>query len=192
MTLAACAPGDTPDAAQGGLALPEGHPDISAAGAPGAALTGVVQETMDGGGYTFARIATGGRELWAAGPMTPLTVGDEVSLPDTLPMANFTAKSVDRTFDVLYFTAGFQAPGDVTGNAEFEGTVTESMNSGGYTYVQVEAGESTLWIAGPEIEIPENATVAWNGGMRMVDFHSSTLDRTFDEIYFVTQIFVVQ
>jgi len=189
--LAACAPGETPDTAQGGMALPEGHPDISSMGAPGAVLAGVVQETMDGGGYTFARLDTGDREIWAAGPMTSLTVGDRVSLPDTMAMVDFTAGSVDRTFDVLYFTGAFQTGTVGRAVAAFQGEVKETMNSGGYTYAQVVAGDQTLWLAGPETEVAVGATVAWNGGMRMVNFSSRTLNRTFDEIYFVGEIIPV-
>jgi len=191
VALAACAPGDAPDAAQGGMPLPEGHPDISSLGAPGAVLSGVVQETMDGGGYTFALLDTGGREIWAAGPMTPLAVGEQVSLADTMAMVNFTAASVDRTFDVLYFTGAFKTGEAEVAAAEFQGEVTETMNSGGYTYLKVTAGELSLWLAAPEGEVTVGSTVAWNGGMRMVDFNSRTLNRTFDELYFIDQFVVV-
>ena len=191
VAVAACAPGETPDAAQADSALPEGHPDISSMGAPGSVLSGVVQETMDGGGYTFALLDTGDREIWAAGPMTSLAVGDRVSLPDTMAMVDFTASSVDRTFDLLYFTGAFQTgPTDVVA-AEFQGEVTETMNSGGYTYLLVAAGDQALWLAAPESEVTVGATVAWNGGMRMVSFNSRTLNRTFDELYFIDQFVVV-
>ena len=191
LAVAACAPGETPDTAEAGAALPEGHPDISAMGAPGAVLAGVVQETVDGGGYTFARLDTGDREIWAAGPMTHLAVGDKVSLPDTLPMVDFTASSLDRTFDVLYFTGAFQTGEAEMAAAEFQGEVKETMNSGGYTYVQVTAGDQTLWLAAPETEVAVGATVAWNGGMRMVDFASRTLNKTFDEIFFIGELVVL-
>ena len=39
VAVAACAPGETPDTAQGGAALPEGHPDISSMGAPGSVIS---------------------------------------------------------------------------------------------------------------------------------------------------------
>ena len=191
VAVAACAPGETPDTAQGGAALPEGHPDISALGVPGSVLSGIVQETMDGGGYTFALLDTGGREIWAAGPMTPLAVGEQVSLADTMAMVNFTAASVDRTFDVLYFTGAFQTGTFTAPAAEFQGEVRETMNSGGYTYLLVAAGDQTLWLAAPESEVTVGATVAWNGGMRMVSFNSRSLNRTFDELFFIDRFVVV-
>lgn len=191
VAVAACAPGESPDTAQAGAALPEGHPDISAMGAPGSVLSGVVQETMDGGGYTFALLDTGDREIWAAGPTAALAVGDQVSLPDTMAMIDFTAASVGRTFDVLYFTGAFQTATRDVGVAEFQGEVTETMNSGGYTYLLVAAGDQSLWLAAPESEVTVGATVAWTGGMRMLNFNSRTLNRTFDELYFIDQFAVV-
>ena len=192
VAVAACAPGETPETDRGGMALPEGHPDITSMGVAGSVVSGVVQETMDGGGYTFALLDTGDREIWAAGPMTALAVGDQVSLPDTLPMADFTASSVNKTFDVLYFTGAFQTgAAPQVGAAQFQGEVKETMDSGGYTYVLVAAGDQTLWLAGPETEVTEGTIVAWNGGMRMVNFNSRSLNRTFDEIYFVGEFVVV-
>ena len=189
--LAACAPGDTPDAAASGAALPEGHPDISSMGLPGAVLSGVVQETMSGGGYTFARLDTGDREVWAAGPQTVLAVGDQVSLPDTMAMLNFTAASVDRTFDLVYFTGAFNVGTPDPAAAEFQGEVQETMNSGGYTYVLVAAGDTSLWLAAPETEVAVGNTVVWSGGMRMPNFNSRSLNRTFEELYMVTELVVV-
>jgi len=192
VAMAACAPGDAPQAAQqGGAPLPEGHPDISALGAPGSVLSGVVQETMDGGGYTFVRMDTGTREVWAAGPVTAVAVGDQVSLADTMAMPNFNAPSLDRTFEVLYFTGGFNTGSSDPAAAEFQGVVTETINSAGYTYINVTAGDQSLWLAAPEMEIPENATIAWNGGMRMVQFNSPSLNRSWDEIYFVDNVIVL-
>lgn len=195
LLVAACAPGDSqPEqpAQEASAGLPEGHPPIGAMGASNTALTGVVKETMDGGGYTFALLDTGDREIWVAGPLTPLEVGKVVALPDTTNMGEFTAGSINRTFELLYFTGGFstQEPASVAA-MEFQGEVTETMNAGGYTYVQVKAGETSIWLAAPETEIAVGQTVAWNGGMRMPNFHSNTLDRSWDEIYFVEGVTVV-
>jgi len=118
-------------------------------------------------------------------------VGDHVSLADTMAMVNFNAKSVNRTFDVLYFTGAFQTGTPDPAVAEFQGEVQETMNSGGYTYLLVAAGGQTIWLAAPEAEVEVGSTVAWNGGMRMVQFNSRTLNRTFDELYFIDKFVVV-
>jgi len=169
--------------------LPEGHPAIGGMGAPGTAVTGVVKETMDGGGYTFALLDLGDREIWVAGPETKLTPGQALALPDTMNMGEFTASSLNRTFDLLYFTSdyGTQAPAGVAG-MEFQGTVKETMNAAGYTYALVEADGTSIWLAGPETVLTVGESVVWNGGMAMKGFHSNTLDRTFETIYFVEDI----
>lgn len=114
----ACAPGDEQPAAQGsagplpeGATLPADHPPIGTApgvaSAPADAPTGLVKETMDSGGYTYALLEIDGDEIWAAGPVTPLAVGDRVALAGTMGMENFTAASLDRTFDRILFVSGF-------------------------------------------------------------------------------------
>ena len=192
LLVAACAPGDAqpgadrPTAGQSPAGLPEGHPPIGGIGASGTAVTGVVEETMDGGGYTFALLDLGNREIWVAGPETELPLGQVVALPDTMNMGEFTAGSLNHTFDLLYFTSefGMGAPADVQA-LEFEGTVTETTRSAGYTYLQVQADGSTIWLAAPETPVEVGQTVQWNGGMLMNDFHSNSLNRTFETIYFV-------
>lgn len=191
LMAAACAPGDPqPGTQEQAIAgLPEGHPAIGGMGASGTAVTGVVKETMDGGGYTFALLDLGDREIWVAGPETKLGPGEALALPDTMNMGEFTASSLERTFDVLYFTSSFgrQAPLEVAAS-EFQGTVKETMNSAGYTYALVEADGTSIWLAAPETVLEVGEAVVWNGGMAMKDFHSNTLDRTFETIYFVEDI----
>jgi hypothetical protein len=78
-------------------------------------------------------------------------------------------------------TGQANAPGD----GQLTGTVTETMNSGGYTYAKVDRGGSQVWVAGPETKIEVGAKVGPMSGMAMPGFRSETLNRTFDEIYFV-------
>lgn len=66
------------------------------------------------------------------------------------------------------------------------GKVVETMNSGGYTYVQVDAGaKGKVWAAGPNTPVKVGDTVGFAGGQLMQGFVSNTLNRTFDKIYFV-------
>lgn len=70
--------------------------------------------------------------------------------------------------------------------------VVETMDSGGYTYVKLEAGEGAQWYAVPECEVAvgDRVQVA-AGAMAMRDFESRTLDRTFPLIYFAGSLEVV-
>ena len=82
-------------------------PHAGARGAPAQANaglgTGKVVETMNSGGYTYVKVAIGGGEVWAAGPETAVAVGDTVSLPEGAPMKGYHSKTLDRTFDMVYF-----------------------------------------------------------------------------------------
>lgn len=69
-----------------------------------------------------------------------------------------------------------------------EGTVVDTMNGGGYTYVQIQAADSTFWAAGPEAEVKKGDKVAVVEQMWMDQFTSKALNRTFDKLLFVGQI----
>ena len=72
---------------------------------------------------------------------------------------------------------------------QLSGTVVETMNSGGYTYVQLDAGpKGKVWAAGPNTEVDVGDTVSVAGGMLMQDFASNTLNRTFEKIYFANAL----
>ena len=70
----------------------------------------------------------------------------------------------------------------------WKGKVLETMNSGGYTYVHLDTGSEKIWAAGPETQIAAGQVITMDKGMAMPQFHSKTLDRTFDVIYFVGSI----
>ena len=70
------------------------------------------------------------------------------------------------------------------------GTVVETINTGGYTYVQVDTGKEKIWAAAPEFQVKVGDLVTVPTGMLMRNHHSKTLDRTFDQIYFVGKISV--
>ncbi len=192
---AGCADADdtanTPVGDEASSQLPADHPDISGQQPSATAgLGGTVLETMTAGGYTYARIETTEGELWAAGPVTSLSVGEEVLLFDPMNMGTFTSKSLDRTFEQLFFVGAFQkgpAPEAVT-----QAPVSQTMDAGGYTFAEVETEEGPLWLAGPEAEIAEGDVLTWQGGMVMRGFNSKSLDRTFDEILFVEALSVVR
>ena len=71
-------------------------------------------------------------------------------------------------------------PGEV-----LSGKVLETMDSGGYTYVQIQkkSGEKT-WVAAPVTAVKVGSQISFTGGMEMVNFESKTLKRKFDKIIF--------
>ena len=69
------------------------------------------------------------------------------------------------------------------------GEIVETMNSGGYSYVLLDTGDSRVWIAGPETEgLAAGQKISTSDGMEMRDFHAKSLDKTFASIYFVGSI----
>ena len=65
------------------------------------------------------------------------------------------------------------------------GTVIETMNAAGYTYVRVDTGNEKVWAAGPETEIKVGDMVTITRQMPMAGYHSKSLNRDFDVLYFV-------
>ncbi len=70
------------------------------------------------------------------------------------------------------------------------GKVLETMNSGGYTYVRVDTGSEKIWAATTEFSVKVGDPVVIPAGMPMANFHSPTLNRTFEVVYFVPAISV--
>ena len=70
------------------------------------------------------------------------------------------------------------------------GKVVETMNSGGYTYVQVDTGSEKFWAAAPQFQVKVGDPVVVPAGLAMPNYHSKTLNRDFDNLYFVDHIVV--
>lgn len=72
-------------------------------------------------------------------------------------------------------------------------TVTQTMNSGGYTYVEAadEKGQKT-WMALPEIKVSVGEKIEYPETPPITNFQSKTLNRTFDKISFIPGIRIVK
>lgn len=64
------------------------------------------------------------------------------------------------------------------------GTVAETMTSGGYVYIKLE--DQGIWLAANAFDVSVGDKIQFSGGMEMNNFHSTSLDRTFESIYFVS------
>jgi len=80
--------------------------------------------------------------------------------------------------------AATQAPG------RMGGTVLETMPSGGYTYVSFRGPSGPIWAAGPQTTVSVGDLVSIPGGSLMKGYRSKTLNRVFEEIWFVPAISV--
>ena len=66
------------------------------------------------------------------------------------------------------------------------GTVLETMDSGGYTYLKLKTAEGETWAAVNEAKVAVGETVSVVNPMTMTDFESATLGRKFPTILFGT------
>ncbi len=67
----------------------------------------------------------------------------------------------------------------------FTGELVETFNSGGYTYAHLKTDQGSVWAAGPSTAINKSDKVSFIGKVAMIDFYSKSLDRKFENIYFV-------
>jgi hypothetical protein len=58
---------------------------------------------MNSGGYTYFRLEKSGQSIWAAALEMQVKVGDSLTVPLESPMENFTSKTLNRTFPIVYF-----------------------------------------------------------------------------------------
>lgn len=65
-----------------------------------------------------------------------------------------------------------------------KGTILETMNSSGYTYLLLDAAQGKIWVAISETKVKAGQAVSCMPGMTMFDFSSKTLNRTFERIVF--------
>ncbi len=212
-------------------------------------LSGSVVETFDAGGFTYILLENGGEQSWAAGPLTKLVAGDRATVFTKMPMKNFHSKSLNRDFELIYFTnkiitdAGKQGnnaapatspnqnasnvtempasnpvadmsiskaeggkdsseiiarknvsapavPAAQMSDGKLSGSVVETFDAGGFTYILLENGGEQSWAAGPltKLVAGDRATVFTK--MPMKNFHSKSLNRDFELIYFTNKIII--
>ncbi len=67
-----------------------------------------------------------------------------------------------------------------------EGIVVSSIDTTGYTYIELANGNKTFWIAAPSTKVKNGDHLRFVESMSMHNFTSKTLNRTFDRVIFVT------
>ena len=68
------------------------------------------------------------------------------------------------------------------------GKVVETMDAAGYTYVCVDNGKEKVWAAAPAFAVKVGDEVMVPEGMAMHNYHSQSMNRDFDVVYFVEAI----
>ena len=88
--------------------------------------------------------------------------------------------------------AGMKAQ-EIPAGAGKKATVTQTMNSGGYTYVEAadEKG-AKVWLALPEIKVAKGDKIEFPETPPLSNFQSKTLNKTFEKISFIPGIRIVK
>lgn len=88
--------------------------------------------------------------------------------------------------------AGMKAQ-EIPAGAGKKATVTQTMNSGGYTYVEAadEKG-AKVWLALPEIKVAKGDKIEYPETPPLSNFQSKTLNKTFEKISFIPGIRIVK
>lgn len=73
--------------------------------------SGKVVETMNAANYTYVLLDAGAAKLWAAAPQFAVKVGDAVTIANATPMPKFHSKTLNRDFEVVYFTGSVKMNG---------------------------------------------------------------------------------
>lgn len=94
---------------------------------------------------------------------TPAPAASEVAVADTAAPAASAARAAAVTL---------------------EGKVVETIPVNNYTYLNIDTGTGKAWAAVPKADVAVGAQVAVENAMKMSNFHSPSLNRSFEEIYF--------
>jgi hypothetical protein len=75
-------------------------------------------------------------------------------------------------------------PQSASSGSMISGKVVETMNSGGYTYVNLEKNGKKTWVAAPTMKVSVGQELKLTNGAVMTNFSSKSLNKTFDSIIF--------
>ena len=106
LCAAACGPSQpagAPVASTAAAPVPAAATAASTPGGKAGTVSGIVAETMNSGGYTYARLTADGTETWMAATEFPLKVGDTVQAAVDMPMEKFHSRTLNRDFPIIYF-----------------------------------------------------------------------------------------
>jgi hypothetical protein len=71
--------------------------------AAGPSAGGTVKSVTNAGGYSYIEVDQNGKTVWVAATETPMKKGDKVQWQGASEMRNFTARSLNRTFEQIIF-----------------------------------------------------------------------------------------
>lgn len=73
-----------------------------------------------------------------------------------------------------------------------QGKVVEATTASGYTYLLLESGGQTVWVAATQVSAKVGDVVNYVANVTMDNFTSRSIDKTFDRIIFASSVSVVK
>ncbi len=196
------------------IAATAGAENMGIHGANNTALPniGKVIEIANVAGYTYLHVEGKEGKEWIAGKAAELKEGDVVRYSTGSIMRNFFSKSLNKTFPEIRFTSAIQLEGvhptpastAAPSPTAAEGTPTEqanivesqvisAMDSGGYTYIEIDQNGKAVWLAAPKTTVKKGDTIRYaNDGATMKNFYSKSLNREFSALLFIGEAQVIQ
>ena len=191
--------------------------DAAKTGTPAGVHAAVVQEVVQSSQYTYLHVKEGEKDTWLAVSKMDAKNGDTYYYKDGLVMNDFNSKELNRTFKEILFvdnvstTPNIPEKAAVTANAangipatspEMDNTLppasdpneahtvksVEVLQTTQYTYIRAKEGDKDIWLAVAKMEASSGKTYYFKGGLKMTNFPSKELKRSFDEILFVDKI----
>ncbi len=98
-----------------GASQARGQTSAAPAADPAVGFSGKVLETTNAASYTYVLVDTGTGQRWAAAPQVAVKVGDTVAVANAMAMPNYHSKTLDRDFEVVYFTGSLTVNGAIPG-----------------------------------------------------------------------------
>ncbi|MBU5614600.1 hypothetical protein [Geomonas azotofigens] len=168
---------------------------------------GTITEVHQAGRYSYINVDSGKTKTWFAVPTADVKVGQQVEVKPGMPVTNYQAKSLNRTFDNIYFSdelvikevvkpaapskklPSWHSPltptAKTTGGVGVSGKILEVINGGEYTYARVDQGETDIWVAVPSADkVEQGQVVKFLPGSLVKNFGSAALNRSFDKVIF--------
>jgi hypothetical protein len=101
-----------------------------------------------------------------------------------MPVSRLLVWIVLSLFSLIGQAGAYGTSAETSKGASQSGSVLETMEGGGYTYMKLDQDGKTVWIATRRANVAIGDKVEYVEQMRMPNFTSKTLNKTFDEIVF--------
>ncbi|MDH5617324.1 MAG: hypothetical protein OEZ11_01655 [Gammaproteobacteria bacterium] len=147
---------------------------VLAAPVPAGMTRGSVLETMNTGGYTYALLETSRDQRWVAGPETSIAVGDIVQVSQGMPMTDFTSKTLNRTFDVVFFVDAIDnLTSPQAGATPPHPTMPPAAETVDTNVPELEPGQNIAWVYANKDSLADQS-ISLRG--KVVKYNSNILD----------------